>query len=150
MADPAPNPFDQFDASAPAAAASNPFDQFDAGHSGPAMPDFLFQQGPRANIMSAFGQGIEQGWGAEPLGLSPETEDFYKKAGIFNDAQEGHQSWLRTFNEAMIRPAAVALDAAQRGGMALLRGAQAGVEAVGERAEQGGGGAMSPLCGPVR
>lgn len=132
------NPFDQFDAAKPAASGANPFDQFDAGASGPPMPAFLFEHGPRANVLNAFGQGVSEGWGAGALGLSDESEDFLRKAGIFNDLDEGHQSWLRTFNEALIRPAAVAFDAVQRGGTALLRGAQAGVEAIGERAEQGG------------
>lgn len=96
------------------------------------MPDWLFEQGDRANILKAFGQGAEQGWGSEPLGLSPDTEDFLKKAGIFNDYQSGHTSFVRTFNEAMIRPAAAGLDAAMRAGTALFRGAQAGIGALGE------------------
>ena len=129
MAD--PNPFDQFDAPAAAALGSaNPFDQFD--HAGEPIPDWLMQHGERANILKAFGQGAEQGWGSEPLGLDQETEGFLKKAGIFNDYQDGHVSATRTFNEAIIRPAAVGLDAAMRTGTALFRGVQGAVEALGE------------------
>lgn len=129
------NPFDAFDptpAPMPAGGGDNPFNQFDAGGAGSPMPAWLFENGQRANILNAFGEGAAQGWGADPLGLSDETSDFLKKAGIFNDVQEGHQSWLRTFNEAMIRPAAAGLEAVMRGGSALLRGGQAAVAALGE------------------
>ena len=102
------------------------------------MPAFLFEHGPRADIMDAFGEGVKQGWGAEPLGLSDQSADWLRKAGVFNDLDEGHQSWLRTFNEALIRPAVAGLDAAWRSGTALLRGSQAAVAAVGEQAEAGG------------
>ena len=101
------------------------------------MPAFLFEHGPRADIMDAFGEGVKQGWGAEPLGLSDQSADWLRKAGVFNDLDEGHQSWLRTFNEALIRPAVAGLDAAWRSGTALLRGSQAAVAAVGEQAEAG-------------
>ena len=135
------NPFDQFDGSpAPVPRGSpaqpNPFDQFDSPTG--SMPDFLFQQGPRANVLSAFGQGVEQGWGAEPLEFSDDTEQFLKKAGVYNDTQDGHQSWLRTFNEAMLRPAASALatgaEAIYRGVPALFSGLHA---AAVEAAEKG-------------
>ena len=135
------NPFDQFDTATAAGqgpAQANPFDAFDPGKSGQPMPEFLFQQGPRASILDAFGQGAAQGWGGEPLGLSDESADALKKAGIFNDLDQGHQNLLRTFNEAMIRPAAAGLDAIWRGGAAALRGTQAAIENIGERAEAGG------------
>jgi hypothetical protein len=135
------NPFDRFDTAVAAGAGpaqANPFDAFDPGKSGQPMPEFLFQQGPRASVLDAFGQGAAQGWGGEPLGLSDESADALKKAGIFNDLEQGHQNALRTFNEAMIRPAVAGLDAVWRGGAAALRGTQAAIENIGERAEAGG------------
>lgn len=72
-------------------------------------------------------------FGPSPLGLSPETEDALKRAGIFNDAAKGQHSIVRAFNEAVIQPAAAAIDLAWRAGGAALgafQGAatQAGVE----------------------
>ncbi|HEV2674165.1 MAG TPA: hypothetical protein VGV37_06445 [Aliidongia sp.] len=84
-------------------------------------------------VLDAFGQGAKQGWGAEPLGMSPDTEAFMKKAGLFNDFQDGHTGIMKSFNEAILRPAATTLDAGMRAGSAVFGAysgavAQAGAE----------------------
>lgn len=89
-------------------------------------------------VLDAVGQGLKNGWGAEPIGLSPESEKFLKDAGIFNSTQGGVMAPLRAFNEILIRPAAAALDTAWRGlnavpyGIAALVGANVG-EATGKK-----------------
>lgn len=42
------------------------------------------------------------------VGLSPESEKSLRDAGIFNDYQNGHTSFIKSVNEALIRPAATA------------------------------------------
>lgn len=87
-------------------------------------------------ILSAFGQGAESGWGSEPLGLSQETQDWLKKIGVFNDYRNGQSSIVKSFNEAVMRPAAVAADVLfNRLPTAIFRGGQ---EAVMERARETG------------
>lgn len=61
-------------------------------------------------ILNAFRVGAAEGWGAEPLGLSQDTADWLKRIGIFNDYQNNHTSLIRSFNEDIIRPAAIAAD----------------------------------------
>jgi hypothetical protein len=107
------NPFDQFDAP-----KKNPFDQFDAkpatsysfpeGEAG----DSLAMQGPISHVLDAFGQGVKQQWGAmtASAGLSPATQQWMRKNGVWNDYSEGSGSFWKTMNEAIMRPAAVALD----------------------------------------
>lgn len=57
-------------------------------------------------VLDAVGYGAQQGWGAEPLGLSPETEQSLRDRGIFNDYQSGHVSYLKAASEGVIRGAA--------------------------------------------
>lgn len=130
------NPFDQFDAPAapnPAAAPEgNPFDQFDApaanpdpgaAHRGPAMDAYY----AGSQVLDAFGQGFRHGWGSQPLGLSPLSEDALKKLGIFADQQTGDGNLVREFNEAVIRPAARAIFPAATA-MDLVQRAYSGVQ----------------------
>lgn len=98
------------------------FDAIARTAAGPQAP----QQGPAhdvlwgnlasagGRILNAYGAGAAQQWGAEPLGLSPEAETGLSKAGIFNDYSSGHTSFIKSANEAFIRPAAAALDFANR------------------------------------
>jgi len=88
---------------------------------------------PVARILDSFGQGFEQGWGTDRLGLSDESTDYLKKIGIFNDYQKGQSSLVKTANEVLLRPAAVALDAVIRRGLpGMFRGGQAVVQQLGE------------------
>lgn len=85
-------------------------------------------------IINAAGYGAADSWGARPLGLDADSESALKKAGIFNDYQDGHDSFLKSVNEAWIRPAAAAADFAARGfGIpALISGAASAATQTGE------------------
>lgn len=108
-------------ARASAAQASSPIHDFLFGNEAAGVPAPFSRSG---RLLSAFGQGAKQGWGAEPMGLSDETEQALKKAGVFNDYANGRTSFIKSMNEALMRPAAVALDATMRAGTAAFRGAQ--------------------------
>ena len=86
---------------------------------------------PVARVLDSFGQGFEQGWGTDQLGLSPESTDYLKKIGIFNDYHKGQASLIKTANEVLIRPAATALEAAWRTMQGGFRGGQAVVQQLG-------------------
>lgn len=106
----------------------------DQEHSG-GLSDYLFNQNPFAHVMKAFGQGFEQQWGSEPLGLSQDSEKELRDLGIFNDYNSGRTNLVKSFNEAVIRPTVSGLDFAQRLIPSLLAGAstaatQAGQEEV--------------------
>lgn len=98
---------------------------------GGADMDEYFSQGSAGALLDTFGQGVKNGWGDQPLGVSKENEDWMRKAGIWNDYDHGSRSFWKTLNEAVMRPAAAALDAASRAPMALYHG-------FGDLAEQAG------------
>ncbi len=85
---------------------------------------------PVANIATAAAQGAKEGFGAEPLGLSPQTESGLVQAGIYNAPDEYNP--LKGINKAVIGGVAAAGDAILRGGNAVLRGGQAAVAQTGE------------------
>lgn len=92
---------------------------------------------PIARVLDHFGQGAKQGWGAEPSGLSQESADALKKAGIFNDYDKGQKSIIKAMNESLFRGAAVALyDPLFRGLPAAFRGAQEAIAQTGEELGQ--------------
>lgn len=107
--------------------------------SSPAMDEF-FTKTPVGRVMDAFGQGVKAGWGAQPLGITPEQEAEARKMGWFNDYQNNRTSLLKSFNEAIIRPAAWGLDA-------ILRTGAASIQAVGGAIQQTGTEAGQPLLG---
>ena len=80
-------------------------------------------------VLDAFGQGFKEGWGAEALGLSRETEEALTSMGVLNDVRDKNYNIMKGFNSAIIRPLAWAMDAGFRtfeGGLySLGRGAQA-------------------------
>lgn len=94
--------------------------------SGPAF-DSYFGLGSIGRTLDAFGQGLKSAWGSENLGLSPETDEALKKYGVFNDYKKGDSSIIKATNEALIRPAAVALDAVSRASSGVFAGGQAAV-----------------------
>ncbi len=67
-----------------------------------------------ARILNYAGNGASDAWGARPLGLDPQTEAALKNVGFFNDWDAGHTSFMKSVNEAFIRPAAGFADAAAR------------------------------------
>lgn len=95
--------------------------------------DAYYANSSVGHVLNSIGQGVHDGWGAGALGIGPETEAALKRAGIFNDLQAGQHSLVRSFNEALIRPAASGLDAVLRAGNAALQGGIGGVaSAAGE------------------
>ena len=112
-------------------AAANP-------QSGAAQDDIWSSlQTAGARILNSAGYGAAQAWGARPLGLDTETEAKLKELGIFNDYKDGHDSFLKSVNEAWIRPAASLADLAARGfGIpAAFAGAGAALTQTGEEVE---------------
>lgn len=98
--------------------------------SSPEMDQYIAQS-PLGRVLDAFGHGAAQGWGEGNLGLDQTTQDSLKKAGVLPDVSKGQGGLLRAFNEALIRPAASALDATLRAGGAAFGAAQAGVSQIG-------------------
>jgi hypothetical protein len=96
----------------------------------PEQDTFLASTGI-GRVLNQVGQGAKQAWGTEDLGLSPGTTEALRKAGIFNDVAKGQFSLVRAANEAVMRPAAAALDAAQRGIGAVFGGAEEGLKQTG-------------------
>jgi hypothetical protein len=99
---------------------------------GEEVADFIAKS-PVGRVLDAFGQGLEQGWGSEPLGIKPETEEYLRKIGVFNDYQKGQTGIVRALNEGVFRPTAIALDAAMRVGSAGFAAAQGAVAQVAPR-----------------
>src|SRR5215469_4304355 len=96
------NPFDQFDKAAPRG-GGNPFDQFDSIKAAPdgsykgADADSWFSHSAAGRVLSAFGHGIQEGWG-EDYKLSDDTVKELRSSGVFNDYQTGRTSLVRSFN----------------------------------------------------
>lgn len=110
-------------------------------------------QSAGARILNHVGYGAQDNWGARPLGLDPETEGALRKAGIFNDYQEGHDTLLKSANEALIRPAAMFADLLARTPAAVLGGisgaaTQTAEEIQGEQGAQGVPGVRGLLAKP--
>ncbi|MCK1479330.1 hypothetical protein IVB27_32470 [Bradyrhizobium sp. 197] len=92
---------------------------------------------PVARVLDHFGQGAKQGWGAEPGGLSQESTDAMKKAGIFNDYDKGQRSIIKAMNESLFRGAAtLVVDPIMRGLPAAFRGVQEAIAQTGEEVGQ--------------
>lgn len=85
-------------------------------------------QNSGARILNAVGYGAKDGWGARPVGLDPETQQALTKAGVFNDWKTGHENYLKSFNEAVIRPAAEWADIAVRTPGAVIGALHGGAE----------------------
>ena len=91
------------------------------GISNPAVDNFL-QQTPVGRIMKSFGSGFAAGGEGGSLGIEPngDVETALTKAGIFNDHTKNENNFLKSVNEAFIRPAAVAIDNEARGAQAAI------------------------------
>lgn len=94
--------------------------------------DAWYAQTPYGRINDAFRQGAKDGWGAEPLGIAPDTEDFLKKAGIFDDYANGQKNLVKQFNEAIIRPAVLLGQTAFRALNAGFGAFQSSVSRIGQ------------------
>lgn len=71
-------------------------------------------KGAFGKILNAFGTGAQDGWGADPIGLSKEDEAYLGKIGLFNDYKTNSQNIFKTFNEGIIRPVVAGADLAAR------------------------------------
>ncbi len=103
--------------------------------SGGAALDSFLSQNPIGKVLDHFGQGAKQAWGTQPVGLSEDTEAFLRKAGIFNDYNSGRTSLLKSFNEAVVRPAVASADFAQRAFGAAVGGTEAALAQTGAEAQ---------------
>ncbi len=88
-------------------------------------------------ILNSFGEGATDAWGARPLGLDQDTETALKKLDVLPDYQAGHSTFLKGVNEAVIRPAAVAVDAAARTVPTVFGGAAAALRQTGREVAPG-------------
>lgn len=73
-------------------------------------------------VLDAFGQGLDAGWGAEPVGLSADSEAALRGLGVFKDVNDTTALSLKAFNQALIRPLAAGVDALFRAGNAGVYG----------------------------
>lgn len=103
--------------------------------SGPA-EDSFFSTGTVGKVLDAFGQGAKQGWGTQSAVISPETEKFLRDSGVWNDYQHNKTSFLKSGNEALMRPAANALDVIVRGFPAVVGGIESSLAQTGVEAEK--------------
>ena len=86
-------------------------------------------------VLDAFGQGAKAGWGTEGPFYTDETVKALRDIGVYNDGRAQDASILKSFNEALIRPAATALDTVMRAGNAVLFGSAA---SMGQEADESG------------
>lgn len=77
-------------------------------------------------VASDVGTGIKEGFGSQPLGLDPVTENSLVRAGIYPPS-EGGGTLLQGANKLVIGGGAALGDAALRAGSAAFRGGQAAV-----------------------
>ena len=59
--------------------------------------DELTDASTTGRVLDAFGQGLKDGWGAEPLGLSPDSEKWLRDNKIFDDYQETVRRYCRNY-----------------------------------------------------
>lgn len=75
--------------------------------SGPIMDDYFSNlknpTGLPARILSAFGVGHSDNWGADHTPLPAETQEWLKSAGLFDDAKKQHEDMSKSFGEAFLR-----------------------------------------------
>lgn len=90
-----------------------------------------------AKILNAVGYGAKDAWGARPIGLDQDTQQALTKAGVFNDYANGHETFLKSFNEAVIRPAAEWADIAVRTPGAVIGALQGGAQEIANQEDEG-------------
>lgn len=94
--------------------------------------DRLLDLAPVGRVLDAFMQGARHGWGDRALGLTPDAERALRESGIYPTVQGALSEPLRAFNEGLIRPAAITLDALMRGVSSLTHGAAGATGQVAE------------------
>jgi hypothetical protein len=81
-----------------------------AGHS-VTPQEHLLESTSIGSVMSAFGEGAKEGWGASPLGLDDDSVQTLRDIGLFQNVNDAFINPLKGFNESLIRPAAAGIDA---------------------------------------
>ena len=59
---------------------------------------------PQGSLLSDFGLGFKEGYGGGPSGLGPETEDWLRKNGVFNEQGAEQQATTEAFTKGQIWP----------------------------------------------
>lgn len=118
--------------------------------------DKLFQQTKAGQTLTNADKYAGAGWLTKPadamfkaysdlgsgeLGLSDETQQKLRDAGIFNDYAKGEHNWYRSVSEAVLKPAAVAGDALLTGAYAATGALSAGAFGLMNKVEEAFGGA---------
>jgi hypothetical protein len=122
--------------SAPAAGPSPPLSgpdgwSFGTGPDSVAVAKTVYPSlGP---ILSAFGHGAKDGWGDEPLGLSPESVKWLSDKGIFGPEKGGYDNPFQAFNELLAHTVVGAAQIVGRVGSAGLGAYQVSAVATGEQ-----------------
>lgn len=128
----------------------NPFTAFGTFEAPPTSTpagDIAFSLTSKGRILNAFGQGVKQGWGTESVAIPDPVQQVLKSTGFWDEYANTRNQHLKSFNEVLFRPAAAMLDrflgpvatdinAAVRGGSALLRGASEAAYQAGKEAGQ--------------
>jgi hypothetical protein len=106
---------------------------------------------PVARVLDHFGQGFKHSWGDEPLGLSEENKKIVDGWVGKKEYEDGEKTLAKTFNQALMRPAAVGFKFAAEVGDLALRGSSGLFTGTQEAVKQGlmEGGASESLARDV-
>jgi hypothetical protein len=85
-----------------------------------------------ASTLGAFGPAYREAYGNEPIGLKPEDEAALKKAGVFNDYEQGPGSWYKAADEFFIRGIAGGFEQLYRIGRGAIGGTVVMIEQGGQ------------------
>lgn len=108
----------------------------DVPSSAPAQIDTAVAKGVYPSlgpILSAMGHGAKDGWGDEPLGLSPDAVKWLSDKKIFGPAQGGYDNPFQAFNELLAHTVVGAAQIVGRTGSAALGAYQESMVALGEQ-----------------
>jgi hypothetical protein len=89
-------------------------------------------------IMSAFGQGTQQDWGASGSHIDQDLKDYASKSPALQGFLDSHKELAKGVNETFIRPWAHILDNAINAGSEVMQGVQAGTEQTAEELSEKG------------
>jgi len=97
---------------------------------GGGFADYVFTHTPGGRILSAFGQGASDEWGASSLNIEGDLKNWMNKTGVLKDFVQNHQQLSKFYNEAFLRPWAAIANTTGN----VLKAGLAGVGAAGEQA----------------
>lgn len=89
-------------------------------------------QSAGARILNSAGYGAQQSWGADTPDLDQGSIAALRKAGVFNDWSTGHESFLKTTSEAVMRGAAAAAETLYHAPGAVIGAVTGAAEQAGE------------------